>query len=119
MAYLTPSLAEGYLRLGWDGPLFWVNKIDSWLGLKVSYKSEYDKNLDVVAYFNCSLEGADRCRAINQHTNGSLQEYQQYPTGIKVKDLLDQDGVVNKKRMSEEVKRIYGVQYEKLNQTLP
>jgi len=119
LAYLTPSLAEGYLRLGWDGPLFWVNKIDSWLGLKVSYKSEYDKNLDVVAYFNCSLEGADRCRAINQYTNGSLQEYQQYPTGIKVKDLLDQDGVVNKKRMSEEVKRIYGVQYEKLNQTLP
>lgn len=119
VAYLTPSLAGGYLRLGWDGPLFWVNKIDSWLGLKVSFKSEYHKNLDVVAYFNCSLEGADRCNAINQHTNGLLKEYQQYQTGIKVKDLLDQDGVVNKKRMSEEVKRIFGVQYEKLNQTLP
>jgi hypothetical protein len=119
VAYLTPSLSEGYLRLGWDRPLFWVNKIDSWLGLKVFYKTEYDKNLDVVAYFNCSLEGVDRCKAINQHANGSLQEYQQYQTGIKVKDLLGQDGVVNKKRMSEEVKRIFGVEYEKLNQTLP
>jgi hypothetical protein len=119
VAYLTPSLAGGYLRLGWDRPLFWVNKIDSWLGLKVSYKSELHKNLEVVAYFNCASEGEARCNAIKKNAIQPLQEYQQYQTGIKVKDLLDQDGVIDKKRMAEEVKRIFGVDYEKLNQTLP
>jgi hypothetical protein len=119
VAYLTPSLAEGYLRLGWDQPLYWVNKIDSWLDLKVQYKTESDKNLNIVAYYNCSLEGLDRCMAINKYSNGSLKEYQQYSTGLKLNDILGLDGTVDKKRMSEEVRRIFGVEYQKLNQTLP
>ncbi len=119
VAYITPSLAEGYLRLGWEAPLFWVNKIDSWLGLKIIYSTEHSKNLEVVAYFSCSVEGVDRCRAINQHTSQSMEGYQQYPTGLKVKDFLDEGGVVDRKRMAEEVKRIFGVEYKKLSQTLP
>lgn len=118
IAYITPSLSAGYLRLGWDAPLIWINRIDSWLGLKVKY-SNFEKDIEIVAYYNCQSEGKERCAQIKKYGNKSLVENNQFRTGNTVRDFLNKDGSVDKLKLEAEVFKLFGIKYEKLNQSLP
>lgn len=109
-AILTPSLDNKYQRLGWSGPLYWVNRRHSWAGSMVHYETEIEKNLEIAFYYDCEIEGINRCLKIKNNPIQKLQSGMLIQTNIKISEILRSDGVVDKLKLDNLIFKNFGVE---------
>lgn len=109
-AYLTPTLASGYQRLGWHGELYWANRRRSWEDRFVTYRGSAETDRLLYLYFDRDVEGTARCDAIMKATGGRLREKQVLPTTTTIGSLLDHNGMVDKGLLDALIVKEFGVQ---------
>ena len=100
---VTPTTTDVYFNLGATGPFVYANS--GWSPVFDNSK----QNWEIMLYFACPIEGEARCKKINTASNGAIQEYVLYPTGVPIKFLLESDGRINRAKLKTFIQTKFGV----------
>ena len=100
---VTPLTSGLYANLGGTEPFVYANS-----GWGPIFR-DATRELEVVLYYSCEIEGSQRCAEIKDHTNGLVLEDVVNPTGMPIAKLLDDNGRVDREILDSFIEESFGI----------